>query len=101
MFAAESAVSEARDEVQDEPQYAEVTEPPIYAEPTMISQEPNGIEIPPLHEVTTNGPTSDAPSEAPPKDYVQPETSPKIDSLNNPDYLYTQPYMKTEVNVVS
>lgn len=87
----------ATSEVQDEPQYAELTEPPIYTEPTVTSQEPSSNAIPQGHTAFSNAPPPDILSEARSQDYAQPETSPRMASVNNPSYFYTEPYMKTEV----
>ena len=87
----------ATSEVQDEPQYAELTDPPIYTEPTMTSQEPSSSEIPQGHSATSNVPTSPSLGALSQAHYAQPETSPKMASVHNPTYFYTEPYVKTEV----
>ena len=86
-------------EVQDEPQYAELTEPPnpIYTEPTVTLQEPSSNAIPQGHTASSNAPSPDALSEGPSQGYAQPNTSPRMASVNNPNYFYTEPYMETEV----
>ena len=86
-------------EIQNEPQYAELTEPPnpIYTEPMVTSQESSSNEIPQGHRASSNAPTSTPPGALSETHYAQPETSPRMASVNNPSYYYTEPYMKTEV----